>query len=56
VRSLPLLLTARLRTPARLHETTRRVAASEPLAHRLTVAGQLSTAAVAAVAAGIGLT
>ena len=52
VRSLPLLLTARLRTPARLHDTTRRVASSEPLAHRLTVAGQLATAVVAA---GVGL-
>ena len=55
VRSLPLLLTARLRTPARLYETTRRIAASEPLAHRITVAGQLSTAALALVAGGIAL-
>lgn len=55
VRSLPLLLTARLRTPARLHATTRRVAASEPLAHRVTVAGQLGAAAVAFAAAGFGL-
>ena len=47
VRSLPLLLTARLRTPARLHQATRRVAASEPLAQRLTVAGQLATAVAA---------
>lgn len=55
VRSLPLLLTARLRTPARLHSTTRRVAASEPLAHRLTIAGQLSTAVLAVLAGGIAL-
>src|SRR5688572_3398568 len=56
VRSLPLLLTARLRTPARLHATTQRVAASEPLAQRLTVAGQLCAAVTAFAAAGMALT
>ena len=53
VRSLPLLLTARLTTPARLYATTQRVTAAEPLAHRLTVVGQWSTAAVALGAAGV---
>lgn len=52
VRSVPLLLTARLRTPDALYRTTRRVTAAEPLAHRLTVAGQAAAAVVAVVVAG----
>ncbi|HVM19131.1 MAG TPA: sulfite exporter TauE/SafE family protein [Egibacteraceae bacterium] len=51
VRSMPLLLTGLLRTPEALHATTARLEASEPLARRLTVAGQLLAGVVAAVAA-----
>ena len=48
VRSLPVLLTARLHTAAQLYTTTRRVEAAEPMAGRLVVAGQVVVAAVAA--------
>ena len=49
MRSLPVLLTARLHTAAQLYATTRRVEAAEPVAGRLVVAGQLAVAAIAAV-------
>ena len=52
VRSVPLLLAGRLRSPAALHRVTRRVEAAEPTARRLTVAGQVGIAALAVVAAG----
>ena len=49
VRSLPVLLTARLHTAAQLYVTTRRVEAAEPVAKRLVVAGQLAVAGLAAL-------
>lgn len=52
VRSIPLLLTARLRSPAALYATTQRVAAAGPAAHTLAIVGQVGTAAVALVTAG----
>lgn len=52
VRSLPLLLTVRLRSAAALYDRTRRVAAAEPAARHLTIAGQIGIAAVALIAAG----
>lgn len=52
VRSVPLLLTARLRTSAALYATTQRVAAAEPAARTLTIVGQVGTAAVALITAG----
>lgn len=48
VRSLPVLMTARLRTAAQLYSTTRRVEAAEPTASRIVVVGQLAVAVVAA--------
>ena len=53
VRSVPLLLTARLRTAAALYRTTQRVAAAEPLANRVTVAGQLGVGLAALITAGV---
>ena len=53
VRSVPLLLAGRLRTPAALYEVIRRVTESEPLAHRAAIAGQV---VVALVAASVGTT
>ena len=52
VRSVPLLLTGRLRSPAALHRVTRRVEQAEPLARRMTVTGQLVIGALAVLAAG----
>lgn len=51
VRSLPLLALAGVDAADRLHTVMRRVARAEPLAHRLTVGGQTTLAAVALVAA-----
>lgn len=51
VRSLPLLLLARVRTAERLYAVTRRVVAAEPRVHHLTIAGQGALAAVALLAA-----
>ena len=53
VRSIPLLLTARLRTADALYRTTQRVTAAEPLANRATVAGQLAVAVAALITAGV---
>ncbi len=52
VRSVPLLLAGRLRTPGALHRTTQRVEAAEPLVRRVAVVGQAMVAALALVAAG----
>ena len=51
VRSVPLLLAGRLRSPGALHRATRRVEAAEPLARRLTIAGQAAVAALSVLAA-----
>jgi hypothetical protein len=51
VRSIPLLLTAGLRSAAALHATTRRITDAEPAARSLTILGQVGTAAVALIAA-----
>jgi len=55
-RSIPLLLMAPVRSAARLHTVTRGVAEAQPLAHRLTVAGQGVLAATALLAAALGHT
>ena len=47
VRSAPVLLTVRLRTPAQLYAATQRATAAEPIAHRLGIAGQAGAATVA---------
>ena len=52
VRSIPLLLTGRLRTAASLYRVTRRVEQAEPVARRLTIAGLAATGALALAAAG----
>lgn len=49
-RSVPLLLMAPVRSAAHLHSVTRGVAEAQPLAHRLTVAGQAALAATALLA------
>ena len=51
VRSIPLLMTVRLRSAAALYATTQRVAAAEPVAQKLVIAGQAGVAAVALIAA-----
>ena len=53
MRSLPILLTARLRTAAALYAATRRVEAAEPAAGRVAVVGQLTVAAAALAAIAI---
>lgn len=53
VRSVPLLLTARLRTAPALYRATQRVTAAEPLANRITVAAQAGVALTAAATAGL---
>lgn len=53
MRSLPLLLTARLHTAAALYAATRRVEAAEPTAGRIAVLGQLTIAATAVAAIAI---
>ena len=53
VRSLPLLLTGRLRTADALYRVTRRVTAAEPMANRVTIAGQVAVVVVAIAAAGV---
>lgn len=52
VRSIPLLLTGRLRTAASLYRVTRRMEHAEPVARRLTAAGLAAVGALALVAAG----
>lgn len=52
VRSVPLLLTGRLRSAGALHRVTQRVEAAEPAARRFAVAGQAAVGALALVAAG----
>ena len=47
VRSVPVLLTVRLRTPAQLYAATQRATAAEPIAHRLGIVGQAGAATVA---------
>jgi len=54
-RSLPLLLLARVRSPAHLYAVTRRVAGAESHMHRLTVAGQGTLALAALVATVVAL-
>ncbi|MPZ72110.1 MAG: hypothetical protein GEU74_02575 [Nitriliruptorales bacterium] len=51
VRALPLLMTATLRSPDRLHVVTGRVAAADASVHHAVVAGQAAIAAVAVLAA-----
>ena len=53
VRSLPLLLTGRLRSAEALYRTTQRVTAAEPLANRITIAGQIAAAVAAITTAGV---
>ena len=53
VRSVPLLLTGRLRTADALYRTTQRVTAAEPLANRVTIAGQIAAAVTAVTTAVI---
>ena len=53
VRTVPLLLTGRLRTADALYRVTQRVAAAEPLANRITIAGQTVVAVVAGTTAGL---
>lgn len=53
-RSLPLLLTARLRSASALYTVTQRVEAAEPLAARVTAAGELGVAAAALALAVLG--
>lgn len=55
VRSIPLLLTARLRTAAQLHVVTSRVVAAQPQVHRLTAGGQALVALVAVAVGVLGL-
>lgn len=50
MRSVPLLLTARLHTATALYAATRRVEAAEPTAGRVAVLGQLTIAAMAIAA------
>ena len=51
VRSIPLLMTVRLRSATALYATTQRVAAAEPVAQKLVVVGQAGMAAVALITA-----
>lgn len=55
-RSLPLLFLAPVRGAAHLHAVTRGVAEAQPLAHRLTVAGQGALAATALLTVLLGHT
>ena len=53
VRALPLLFAGTLRSPARLHGVTGRVAAAEPSVHRAVIAGQAAIAATAVIGAAL---
>ncbi|HSK98388.1 MAG TPA: hypothetical protein VK891_17305, partial [Euzebyales bacterium] len=54
VRSLPLLLMARVRSAGHLHAVTRRVSEAQHRMHHLTVAGQ-GTLAIAALGAAVAM-
>ena len=56
VRSVPLLLTARLRTAAQLHAVTQQVVAAQTRVHRLVIGGQALVAVVALGVVALGLT